>query len=125
MIKIKKYVGDKTYMFPNGTLATPEIVYSKFPACKSFSHIFETDELEEVIFSMENLSAVRSRYSIAPSLTEDEAILEIERLRNIQPEPNIEPTPEERTANALEAMADGQSTENKAAIDALLTGEEM
>ena len=35
-----------------------------------------------------------------------------------------EPTAEERTAAALEAMAAGQTTENAAAVNALLTGEE-
>ena len=35
-----------------------------------------------------------------------------------------QPSAEERTANALEALASGQTTENVAALNALLTGEE-
>lgn len=35
------------------------------------------------------------------------------------------PTAEERSAAALEAIADGQTTENAAALNALLTGEEV
>ena len=37
---------------------------------------------------------------------------------------SIQPSAEERTANALEALASGQTTENVAAMNALLTGEE-
>jgi len=38
--------------------------------------------------------------------------------------PSSEPTPEERQAQALEAIATGATAESTAAMNALLTGEE-
>lgn len=120
---IEKYTGEKTYMFPNGALATPEVMLNQFPAVLTFAHIIETDEAGEVCFAVQNLSAMRSLYGIDASLTEAEAIAAIQEIVNTEPEVSTEPTPEERTAAALEAMADGQTTENAAAVNALLNGE--
>lgn len=100
MLKIKKYIGTETYMFPNGALATPEAVLTQFPAGLAFSHIVETDEGGEVMFAFENLSAARSRMGIDPSLSEADAILAIEAKRNEVPKQ--EPALEERIAAALE-----------------------
>ena len=56
--------------------------------------------------------------------TTNEEILEaIEAWEDYVPEVSTEPTAEERTAAALEAIASGQTTENVAAMDALLNGE--
>lgn len=123
MKKLEKYTGNKTYMFPNGVLATPEKMREQFPAVLSFVHIIETDEAGEVCFAVENLSAMRSLYEIDASLTEAEAIAAIEEIINA-PSPEPQPSAEERSAAALEAIAAGQTTENSAALDALLTGEE-
>ena len=102
MKKIIKYTGDKTYMFPNGALATKEVVLEHFPAALSFVHVVETDENEEVMWALENLSALRSQMGIDSSLTEDEAIAEIEKIVNTPPEVSTEATAEERIAAALE-----------------------
>nr|DAL93715.1 MAG TPA: hypothetical protein [Caudoviricetes sp.]DAN38388.1 MAG TPA: hypothetical protein [Caudoviricetes sp.] len=40
---IEKYDGTKTYMFPNGKLATKEAVLSKFESALTYPHIVETD----------------------------------------------------------------------------------
>lgn len=100
---IEKYTGTKTYMFPNGDIATPEKVISKFPAALAFVHIVETDENGEVMFAFQNLSAMRSMYSVDPALSEDEAIAAIQTIVNT-PETIEEtgPSPEERIAAALE-----------------------
>jgi hypothetical protein len=101
MIKVEKYTGNKTYMFPNATLATPEIMLDKFPAILSFAHIIETDEAGEVCWAVENLSAIRSQMGIDPTLSENEAIAAIEEIRNApQPEPGV--SAEERIAAAME-----------------------
>ena len=100
MIKIEKYLGAKTYMFPNGALATPEKVLAQFPACLAFAHIIETDENGEVMYAMQNLSAIRSQMGIDSALTELEAIAAIETARNTPPVE--EPSTEERIAAALE-----------------------
>ena len=66
---------------------------------------------------------MRSLYEIDAALTETEAIAAIEEIINA-PAPEPELSAEERSAAALEAIAAGQTTENSAALDALLTGEE-
>ena len=124
MIKLEKYTGTKNYLAPSGKLMTPEEVYKKAPAAASFTFVVETDANGEVMFAFDSLSTLRAVYNIDSSLGEDEAIAAIENLRNNPPEPpSTEPTPEERSAAALEAIADGQTTENKNALDILL-GEE-
>lgn len=122
---IEKYMGDKTYMFPNGAIATPEAVLDQFPAALTFAHIVETDENGEIMWAMQNLSAMCSFYNIDPSLGEEEKISAIQDIVNA-PDPALDdsPTAEERQAAALEAIADGQTTENASALNALLTGEE-
>ena len=101
MIKIEKYTGTKTYMYPNGALATPEVMKQDFSAIEAFTHIIETDEAGQVCFAVQNLAAVRSQLGIDSSLSEDEAIVAIEELRNA-PIPEAEPSAEERIAAALE-----------------------
>ena len=100
MKKLEKYLGDKTYMFPNGSIATPERMLEDFPSVLMFTHIIETDEAGEVCFAVQNLSAMRSLYGIDAKLTEAEAIAKIEEIINTEPE--YEPSAEERIASALE-----------------------
>ena len=98
---IEKYTGTKTYMFPNGAVATPEIMEQNYPAITTFTHIIETDEMGEVCFAVQNLSAMRGFYGIDSSLTEAEAIAAIQEIVNT-PEPEADPSAEERIAAALE-----------------------
>lgn len=97
---IEKYTGDKTYMFPNGAIASPEEIAKQFPAVDWFPHIIETDEAGEVCFAVQNLAAMRSFYDIDSTLTEEEAILAIQEAVNAEPEEVI--SAEERIAAALE-----------------------
>ena len=98
---IEKYTGTKTYMFPNGAIATPEVMEQNYPAIMTFTHIIETDEMGEVCFAVQNLSAMRGFYGIDSSLTEAEAIAAIQEIVNT-PEPEADPSAEERIAAALE-----------------------
>lgn len=99
--KIEKYTGDKTYMFPNGAIATKEAVLKQFPAALSFVHFVETDENGEIMWAFQNLSAMRTMYEIDSSLSEEEALKKIEEIINTPPsEP--EPSAEERMAAAME-----------------------
>ena len=102
MKKIIKYTGDKTFMFPNGGLATPEIVAEQYPAVTAFTHIIETDDNCEVLYAIQNLSAMRNIYNIDASLTEDEAIAKIQEIVNTPEPESTEATAEERIAAALE-----------------------
>ena len=101
MIKIEKYDGLKTYMFPNGELATPERVKKDYPAVDTFTHIVETDEASQVMFAIQNLAAIKSQMGIDMSLSDEEAISRIEEIRNTPP-PEPEVSAEERIAAALE-----------------------
>lgn len=103
MIKVVKYTGTKTYMYPSSKLAPPEVVTADYPSILVFPHIIETDENEQIIFSIQNLSVARSQNGIDPELSEEEAIAKIQEIRNTPPvEEEPEPTPEERIAAALE-----------------------
>lgn len=99
--KVEKYTGDKTYMFPNGAIATKEAVLKQFPAALTFVHYVETDENGEVMWAFQNLSAMRTMYEIDSSLSEDEALAKIQEIINTPP-PEPEPTAEERMAAAME-----------------------
>ncbi len=101
MKKIIKYDGTKTFMYPNGALATKERILQDFESALTFTHIIETDEAEEVCFAVQNLSAMRGIYNIDKALTEEEAILAIQEIVNA-PEPEPEVSAEERIASALE-----------------------
>lgn len=101
MIKIEKYDESKTYMYPNGDLASPERVKKDFPAVTAFTHIVETDEAGQVMFAIQNLAAIKSQMGIDSSLSEEEAMAKIEELRNT-PQPEPEPTAQDRIAAALE-----------------------
>lgn len=101
MKRVEKYTGDKTYMFPNGSIANKEAVLKQFPAALTFVHFVETDENGEVMWAFQNLSAMRTMYEIDSSLSEDEALAKIQEIINTPP-PEPEPSAEERMAAAME-----------------------
>lgn len=96
------YDGTKTYMYPNMKLATPEVVLADFPAILTFPHVIETDEGGQVLFAVENLSAMRSRYNIDKELTNEAALEAITEIINAEPEPVIDDNT--RIADALEDL---------------------
>lgn len=104
-IKVVKYDGLKTYMYPNGELATPERVLKDYPAILTFPHIIETDDAGQIIWAVDNLSAIRSIMGIDVSLSEANAISRIQTIRNDNADPaknRAIPSPEERIAAAME-----------------------
>lgn len=96
------YDGTKTFMYPNMTLATPEKVQQDFPAILTFKHIIETDENGEVLFAVENFSAMRTRYNIDKDLTDAEALEQLTQLLNKESKPYIDE--QTRIADALEDL---------------------
>lgn len=105
MKKLLIYSNDKTYMFPNGALATPEVMLNKYPAISSFKFVIQTDENMEVIYGISNLSAMRSMYNVERTLSDEEAIAAIEAELNKTPvalEGEAVSSAEERIAAALE-----------------------
>ena len=102
MLKVEKYTGEKIYMAPNGAIYDRDAVLRDFPAALTFAHIVTTDEAGEVMFAMQNLSAMRGQYGIDSALTEEEAIVAIQEILNTPQEVSTEPSAEERIAAALE-----------------------
>ena len=100
MKSLEKFDGQKTYMFPNGVIATPEKIKEQFPAVEIFTHVIETDEAGQVCFAVENLAAMRSFYNIDSSLSEQDAMEALEKIINTELE--VEVSAEERIAAALE-----------------------
>jgi hypothetical protein len=98
-LKLEKFDGTKTYMFPNGAVATPDVIRSQFPAVDAFPHVLEVNG--DVCQAVMSLNALRQIHGIDDVLTETEAITAIETIMNTPP-PEPEPTPEERMAAAME-----------------------
>ena len=99
MLKLEKFTGEETYMFPNGAVATPDIIREQFPAVDYFAHALEVNG--NVCQAVMELGALRNIHNIGLDLSDDEAILAIETIMNT-PAPAPEPSAEERIAAALE-----------------------
>lgn len=102
MKKLLIYDRKTTYMYPSGKVATPEVVAKDYPASQSFKFIIETDEAKEVIYGFYPFSSLKSQYEIDSSLSDEEAITQIEEIINTPEEVSTEPSAEERIAAALE-----------------------
>ena len=125
MKKLLIYDKKTTYMYPSGKIATPEVVMKDYPACEHFKFVIETNQRQEVIYGFYNLAGLRDSYGIADSLSDEEAIIQIEEILNTsEEETTTEPSAEERQAAALEAMASGATAESTDVMNILLTGEE-
>lgn len=103
MKKLEIYNGNKNYIFPTGKIATPQVMIDNYPAVEVLPHVIETDEGGQIIYALNPLSAMRSRYNIDATLSNEEAVIELENIINA-PEPiqEYEPSAEERIASALE-----------------------
>ena len=100
---ILKIYDGKTRMYPSGKVATKEVVYADYPAVKVFTHVIETDENDEIIYAINNLSALRTSYGIDKSLDAQQAVEKIQEIMNTPPEPvEVEPSAEERISASLE-----------------------
>lgn len=99
MIKLEKYDGTKTYMFPNGAIADPDAVRAQYPAVDVFPHVIEVNG--NVLQAIMELGALRGIHNIDEDLPEADAISAIQTIINT-PAPEPEPTPEERIAASLE-----------------------
>jgi len=99
-IKYEIYDGTKTYLYPNGVLATPEKIEKDFPGVTIFPHVIEVNgNVFQAVYELESIKNLRNipeEYSI------EEALLGLnsafEAAQNYVPEPSAE----ERIAAALE-----------------------
>ena len=104
MNKLEIYTGTKTYMYPTGKLATPEVLEHDYPAlASSFKMVITTDAGGEVVQGIGALSSLRSRYDIDAAISDEEALAKIEEAMNAVPEP--EPEPEDTEPSAVERIA--------------------
>ena len=105
-ITLKKYVSDDTYMAPSGALMDAAAVRAKFPASAHFAHVVQTDAAGQMMYGFYNLAAMRSKYGIDSSLSEDEAVPALEAAMNAEQDAQAaaatEPTAEERIAAMME-----------------------
>lgn len=103
MRKFSLYDPSKTYVFPNGRIATPEAVATEYPAMAVYPYIIETDLTEQMFLGSQNLADARSRNGIDPALTDEQAVAALEAIANVPlAEPQEFPTATERIAAALE-----------------------
>lgn len=100
MIRLVIYDGTETYMYPNGALATPEVVKRDYPAVDVFPHVIEVNG--NVLQAIQELTAMRNLHGIDESLSNEEAVLAMQTIINTPQEVVDEPTPEERIASAME-----------------------
>lgn len=102
MVKYELYNPKKIYITPSGAIADSEWVYNNYPASKSFKYIVGTDEAGETMFEFQSFQSLKSLNNIPISLSDEEAILQMEAIRNAPPEVDETPTAEERIAAAME-----------------------
>ena len=114
MVKLEKYTGLKTYMYPNGVIATREQVLKDYPAALTFAFVVQTDPAGEVMMGFYNLSMLKAKYGIDSSLAEAEAIAAIEEIMNT---PVVEEETVDATTVALENIAAQLEFQNMMALD--------
>lgn len=104
MIVLEFYNSTKTYMYPNGELATPERLQQDFPAVTAFKHVIETDENGEVCYAVTNFSAMRTRYEIDKNISDDAALQAIQDIMNTPENTSVGIDDQTRIADALEDL---------------------
>lgn len=99
MLKLELFDANKTYTFPNGAIASPEVIATQFPSVMLFPYVIEVNG--NVCQAVMELAALRSMHGIDEGLTNAEAIAALEVIINTAP-PDPGPSAEERIAAALE-----------------------
>ena len=99
-IKYEIYDGTKTYMYPNGALATPEKIEEDFPAITVFPHVIEVNG--NVFQAVYELEAIKNIKGIPEDTSVEDALTLLTEAFTASQNYVAEPTPEERIAAALE-----------------------
>ena len=113
---------------PIGEVLTPEKWVERYPVAgvPSITVVCAAGEINGAFFG--TLGQMVQMYTaqgadFSACTTDEEKLEVIEAFEDAMNAPSTEPTAEGRQAAALEAIADGQTTENAAAVNALLNGE--
>lgn len=101
MIKLEIYDGTKIYIAPSGTVLTPDIMATKCEEYQNFKYVIETDDDREICYAIQLFSAMKNQMGIDRSLSDEQAISVMEEILNA-PQPEPEPSAEERIAAAME-----------------------
>ena len=109
-VYLKLYNSNDTYISPSNEIMDAVAVSSHFPASSVAAFVVQTDAYNEIMYGFYNLSTMKSKYNIDPSLNNVEAVQAIEDAMNLEKQQQEEaeraaaliPTPEERIAAALE-----------------------
>lgn len=114
---------------PVGEVFTPEEWMERYPVARlaRVTVVCAAGEVNGAFFGTlgQMKEVFEARGCDFSECTTNEEILEtIEAFEDAMNAPSSEPTPEERQAQALEAIATGATSETTAAMNALLTGEE-
>ena len=110
MIYLELYDSSKTYITPAGAIYDRARVQQDFPAAMRVPYVAETDQSGTMVYRMEPLAAMRSRYGVEASLSDQEAVAAIVTAITAEQEAQAEAarnyvSAEERTAAALEFLA--------------------
>lgn len=113
---------------PIGEVLTAEQWIERYPVAgiPSITVVCDAGEINGAFFG--TLGQMVQMYTaqgadFSACTTDEEKLEVIEAFEDEMNAPSSDPTAEERQAAALEAIADGQTTENAAAVNALLNGE--
>lgn len=113
---------------PIGEVITPEKWMERYPiaALESITVVCAAGEINGGFFG--TLGQMVQMYEsmgadFSACTTAEEKLEVIEAFEDAMNEPSTEPTAEERQAAALEAIAEGATSETTSAMDALLNGE--
>lgn len=112
---------------PIGEVLTPEKWIERYPVAGVTKTVCAGGEINGAFFGV--YSTMVDMYGKQgcdfSECVEDQDYLDaIEAFEDEMNKPSTEPTPEERQAQALEAIATGATSETTAVMNALLTGEE-
>lgn len=113
---------------PIGEVLKPEQWIERYPASEVLKTVCSGGELNGAFFGVfsEMVDMYRKAGCDFSACETDQDYLDaIEEFEDAMNAPSGEPTPEERQAQALEAIATGATSETTAVMEALLTGEEL
>lgn len=130
---ITLYDRKKTYMFPSGKLATPEVVANEYPATQAFDYVFFTDAAGQVVSRMEPLNKLCEQYKVDLSGTSEEKMANLRAAIEAEEQANKEAAEaraasaesevsnEELTATSLASIAASLEYQNMLTLDDAVT----
>lgn len=90
MNRLEIYNPEKTYLYPNAMVATPEAIQAEYTMVNHFKTVVYTDLSRKIFSQIEEYDSMRLRLGIDESLGEEEALLTMENIVNAPPpEPTL------------------------------------